>query len=140
MNFLLDTNAISEGRRLSPDQGFMAWLERQADETLFISALSIGELRRGLLLLPDGPRRAMVDAWLIQTLQGFADRTLPIDEAVASAWAELSVALRRAGQVVGAVDELIAATALANDLVIVTRNVRHFEPTGCRLICPWTEA
>lgn len=140
MNFLLDTNAVSEGRRQSPDQGFMAWLERQADEALFVSALSIGELRRGLLLLPDGPRRAMVDAWLTQTLQGFADRTLPIDEAVASAWAELSVALRRAGQVVGAVDELIAATALANDLVVVTRNVRHFEPTGCRLICPWTEA
>lgn len=82
----------------------------------------------------------MVDAWLIQTLQGFADRTLPIDEPVASAWAELSVALRRSGQVVGAVDELIAATALANDLTVVTRNVRHFEPTGCRLICPWTEA
>lgn len=140
MSFLLDTNAISEGRRQVPDRGFVDWLNSQEDEALFISALSIGELRRGLLLLPGGARRAAVESWLVGTLKSFSARTLPVDEAVAVAWAELAANLKSQGHSIGAIDELIAATALAHDLVVVTRNLRHFEPTGCRVLCPWAAA
>lgn len=79
-----------------------------------------------------------LEAALLTGLAHFADRILPIDVSVASIWAELSARLHRAGRSVAPIDQLIAATALTHGLIVVTRNVRDFEPTGCEVLCPWS--
>jgi predicted nucleic acid-binding protein len=140
LSFLLDTNAISEVRRPRPDEGYVDWLRAQDGDLLHMSVLSLGELRRGLLALPVGGRHASIEAWLSETLSLFGTRILPIDSKVAAIWAELTLAHRTAGRVVGTVDELIAATALAHNLIVVTHNVRHFEASGCQLLSPWSGA
>ena len=140
MTFLLDTNAISEIRKPQPDSAYRAWLEAQDPGDLYLSVLSLGELRRGVVALPVGPRRSALEAWLAELLVQFSERTLVVDQGVASAWADIMLIHRATGRAVGTVDQLIAATALTHGLTVVTRNVRHFEPSGCKVVCPWPEA
>ena len=137
--YLLDTNVVSEPKRARPASSVIAWLAVQASADLFMCALAVGELRRGVLRLGPGARRTELTAWLAVVTEDFGDRILPIDARVADAWAELAERNRTRGLTVGLADELIAATALANDLTLVTRNVRHFDQAGCRLFDPWGE-
>jgi predicted nucleic acid-binding protein len=88
--------------------------------------------------LAPGRRRAELDAWLIEGLASFKDRILPVDMMVASAWADVWALHKRIGRAVGVIDELIAATALAHGLIVVTRNARHFDASGCDLLVPWS--
>lgn len=138
MKYLLDTNAVSEPQRPNPDRGYMDWLAAQIPDDLAISALTFGELRRGVTALGPGRRRTELSAWLVEGLAFFGERILPIDLAVASAWADVWALHRRLGRPVGVVDELTAATALAHGLTVVTRNTRHFEVSGCDLLAPWS--
>jgi predicted nucleic acid-binding protein len=138
LSFLLDTNAVSEPGRPAPDPAFMAWLASINSTELYISTLALGELRRGIALLDDGPRRRSLEGLTSALVTRFARHVLPVDERVASVWGGLSARLRRSGLVIGAVDELIAATALAHNLTLVTRNRRHFEGIGCAMLSPWT--
>ncbi len=137
MRFLLDTNAVSEPKRQAPDDGFMAWLQARSVEELGTSALVIGELRRGAMRLPIASRRSAIEDWLNQVTQDFGQRVLPIDTTVATTWAGIALQHKAAGKTIGAIDALIAATAVAHQLTVVTRNVRHFEGSGCKLLCPW---
>ena len=138
MKYLLDTNAVSEPRRVPPDRAYIRWLDGQDPSDLAISALTFGELKRGVAALPHGRRRVELDAWLSEGLSSFADRILPVDIAVASAWAGVWALHRSSGLAVGVIDELIAATALAHGLIVVTRNARDFEASGCQLLVPWS--
>lgn len=138
MRFLLDTNAVSEPLRQRPDEGYRAWIMAQDDADLAASVLTLGELRRGARLLSEGVRRSGIDVWILEVMVQFRDRILSVDYAVAAAWAEVSVRHKRLGLVVGAIDELIAATALVHDLTLVTRNLRHFDHAGCKILCPWS--
>lgn len=135
--FLLDTNVVSEPKRPAPDAGVVAWLSQHAPSDLHISVLTIGELRRGVLGLDPGARRNDLTAWVDDAVMMFAERVLAVDTKVAETWAQLNHRHRLAGLSVGSVDELLAATALAHDLTLVTRNLRHFEGSGCRLLSPW---
>jgi toxin FitB len=135
LRFLLDTNAVSEPRRTLPDAGYLDWLSAQDAADLAISTLTFGELRRALA---PGRRRTELDAWLTEGLASFAERILPVDLAVASAWADVSDLHKSLGRAVGVVDELIAATALAHGLIVVTRNAKDFEASGCDLLVPWS--
>jgi predicted nucleic acid-binding protein len=117
----------------------MRWLNDQRADDLYISVLSLGELKRGVATLQPGARRASIEAWLSEALVLFGSRILPIDAPVATAWAEVSLNHRRQRLTVGAVDELIAATALAHDLTVVTRNRRYFSASGCRVLSPWSQ-
>ena len=137
MKFLLDTNAISEPTRRAPDRGFLGWLQDRNAEELSTSVLVVGELRRGARNLAPGSRRTDIEAWLAQCITEFGDRVLPIDIGVAAVWADVTIQHRQAGRVVGAVDELLAATAIASNLTLVTRNLRDFQHSGCKLLCPW---
>ena len=144
MKLLLDTNAISEMLRSRPDPGFMAWFasvgspDDDFDDRLNISVLTIGEMRRGAWRLGSDPRGVLLQARIDGIVAEYGDRLVAIDLAVVERWATLAEAYRSAGVNVGITDELLAATALVHDLALVTRNVRHFEPSGCRLLSPWS--
>ncbi|MBJ7512119.1 type II toxin-antitoxin system VapC family toxin [Brevundimonas sp.] len=144
MKFLLDTNAISETLKTRPDEGFLNWLDSVGspedlfDDRLHLSVLSIAEMRRGALKLDPVRKRALIEARIEGMITDFKDRILRVDLSVSENWAVLAEAYRRQGVTVGLIDELIAATALAYDLTLVTRNVRHFEHSGCRVLSPWS--
>lgn len=135
--YLLDTNAISEPKRARPDAGVVRWLNDQLLTDLYLSVLTIGELRRGIIRLEPGRRRDDLDFWLAQLVLRFSDRILSVDLEVTERWAALAEAQRAAGRNADMTDELIAATAHVHGLAVVTRNLRHFEQSGCRVVSPW---
>jgi predicted nucleic acid-binding protein len=138
LTYLLDTNAISEPGRTNPDPAYARWFGGLETSEIRLSAISVGELRRGVALLDPGERRGRVESLYANIIVRFSAQILPVDIAVAETWGSLSARLKRTGMVIGAPDELIAATALAHGLTLVTRNSRHFEPCGCDLLSPWS--
>ena len=137
MSFLLDTNVVSEIARPRPDKAVLAWFDSVGDERLYLSVLSLGEIRKGVDRLPPSERRARLTAWLEQDLPGwFGPRLLPIDGPVADRWGRVLAASERS---LPAIDSLLAATALVHGLALVTRNLADFEGTGVTLIDPWRE-
>lgn len=137
--FLLDTNAISEPKRARPDLGVVRWLGDQLLSDLHLSVITVGELRRGIVRLEPGRRRDDLDFWLEDLILRYDQRILPVDLDVTERWASLAEAQRAAGRASEMTDELIAATAHVHGLTVVTRNVRHFEHSGCRVLSPWSE-
>jgi toxin FitB len=137
--FLLDTNVVSELRKVRTgkgDTGVSQWSDSVDTSDLFLSAITIHELEIGVLLAErkDPPQGKILRAWLNdQVLPAFNGRVLPVDTAVAQRSARLSVPDRRPLQ-----DGLIAATALVHDMAVVTRNVADFAPTGVRCLNPWS--
>ena len=135
--FLLDTNAISEPKRSRPDAGVVAWLNDQLPSDLHLCVITVGELRRGIVRLEPSRRRDDLDFWLEDLILRYGARILRVDLEVTERWASMAEANRAAGRVSEMTDELIAATAHVHGLTIVTRNVRHFEHSGCRVLSPW---
>lgn len=141
MNFLLDTNVISEVTRPQASSAVLDWMAAQNADSLFISAITLGELRRGALLLPSGAKRRALLRWIeTGVTEVFAGRILPVDVLVVEHWARLEVATLKAGRRLAAMDGLIAATALAHDLTLATRNLADFEGRGVPLLDPWSGA
>jgi len=138
MNFLLDTNAISEWVRPRPDPGIAAWLDEVDEDRTYLSVITLGELRKGVERLAGGRRRDRLDEWLTSELPDrFGDRTLPVDAAIADQWGRVLARADAAGTPVGGIDALIAATAIEHGLQVVTRNAGHFRHTGVDVISPW---
>ncbi len=136
---VLDTNVISEPLKSMPEPKVMAWLDDQADETLFITAIGRAELRFGVLKLPDGKRKNALAAQIEQVLDLFKNRTLDFDIAASDKLAEIAARCEKTGKPAVAPDAYIAACAAARGFAVATRNVRHFEPTGVRVINPWKQ-
>jgi len=136
--YLLDTNCISELVRKEPDPRVMVWIE-SADETLlYLSVLTLGEIRKGIAGLPQGKRRTGLEAWLEVELRArFAGRILVVDAAVADRWGVLAAEARREGKSLSTIDGLLAATALEHNLTIVTRNAGDFENARVQFLNPW---
>ena len=138
MMYLLDTNVVSELRKVrlgKADANVAAWADSVDAAELFVSAISIMELELGVLSIErkDAAQGAVLRAWMERhVLPEFAERTLPVDTAVAQRCARLHVPDRR-----GERDALIAATALVHGMAMVTRNVADFEPTGVTIVDPW---
>ncbi|MGH8675463.1 MAG: type II toxin-antitoxin system VapC family toxin [Burkholderiales bacterium] len=139
MRCLLDTCIISELTRPKPEPGLVRWFSQARSEDLFLSAITIGEVRKGTLQLAPGRRRAALSDWLDDLARRFAGRILLVDEAVAARWAEIAARAERSGKPKPLADGLIAATALQHDLTLATRNVGDFEPFGVSLFNPWVE-
>ncbi|NJD32064.1 MAG: type II toxin-antitoxin system VapC family toxin [Gammaproteobacteria bacterium] len=136
MSYLLDTNVVSELSRARPAPAVTEWISRVPNEALFLSVLTLGELRKGVEALPRGARREALRLWLEQDLADwFGDRLLPVDAAVADRWGRLAAA---SGSPLAAIDSLLAATALQHDLRLVTRNVADFEFPALEVVNPWT--
>jgi len=136
--FLLDTNVVSELMRPEPHRGVIGWVRRQRPADLFLSAVTLGELVRGVVRLPAGQRRRRLEAWVSELLpRQFEGRILALDQKVAVIWGELLGNADRAGRPCAAADAQIAATARRHDLVLVTRNTRHFEAMNVAFLDPW---
>lgn len=136
MTYLLDTNVVSEPLRKRPSPQVLAWLRTVRHETTYLSALVLGELRHGVeLKRRNDPRQAEVlEGWVAQLQERFADRVVPVDAQVADVWGRL-----HAADPLPPVDGLMAATALVHDWTFVTRNTKHAERTGARLLNPFED-
>lgn len=135
--FLLDTNIISELVRPRPAPEVRDWVAAMDESLLFLSVLTLGEIRKGVTLLKDESRRAVLEVWLASDLAfRFAGRILVIDEAVADRWGRLS-ALAGPNKPLPVIDGLLAATALQHNLTLVTRNTKDVLATGVPVINPW---
>ena len=137
---LLDTNVMSEPLRHAPESRVIEWIDAQAMETLFLSAITVAELRAGVTLLPAGKRRAGLQENLEKrVLPLFAGRVLPFDLACTQAYAALMAKARGAGLAVATADGYIAAIAAANGFAVATRDTSPFEAAGVTVINPWSQ-
>ncbi len=139
MSYLIDTNVISELRRKQPDVNVVAWFAVRSTQLLFLSVLTLGEIRKGVETLGDNSvdaaRRQAVGDWLeVDLPMFFMGRILGVDLPVAERWRCL---LAQAHRPLPAIDSLLAATALQHNLTLVTRNVRDFADLGLTVINPW---
>ena len=139
--YLLDTNIPSEFSRDRPDPRVVKWLKTQPSTTLFLSVVTIGEIRRGLTVLPPGRRRSELETWFqTDLLMWFRNRILPVTHAIADRWGVLDGQSQLRGMPLNTADGMIAATALEHDLTVVTRNVRDFAGLGVTVLNPWDAA
>ena len=135
---LLDTNVVSEPLRPTPDTRVVEWIDAQALETLFLSAITVAELRARVALLPAGKRRAGLQESLeTRVLPLFAGRVLSFDLGCTQAYAKLMANARVSGLAVASADGYIAAIAAANGLAVATRDTGPFEAAGAAVINPW---
>lgn len=137
MKVLLDTCVLSELVKRAPDSQVLRWLETRKAHELYLSAMSWGELKRGVARLPESKRRTELTAWLEQLVVGFEGRILGFDQRAAELWASMVAGAEAEGKPMAAFDSIIAATARAHDCTLATRNVRDFTPAGIDLLNPW---
>lgn len=135
---LIDTNVISELWRAEPNPDVLAWIDAQTVETLYLSAVTVAELRFGLATMPEGRRRTIYqDRLEKEVLPTFAGRVLPFDLDASQAYADLMARARAGGKAIGKADGYIAATATACGLMVATRDISPFEAAGLKIVNPW---
>src|SRR5216684_4258010 len=137
MSFLLDTNAVSEWVKPQPNAGLIAWMEAADEDRIFISVVSLAELRYGVERMAAGRRRSRLEQWLRNELPlRFESRILPVDAQVAEAWGKIVSRSEAAGRPIGAMDALLAGTAETHQMTLVTRNVSDFRLLKA-VLNPW---
>lgn len=137
MSYLVDTNVLSELRRREPNQGVIEWFEQRPATTLYLSVLTLGEIRKGIDALVNDDRQLKLLDWLeVELPQFFSGRILTIDAEVADRWGRLNAQM---GRPIPAIDSLLAATALTHGLKLVTRNVRDFNYPELDIMNPWRD-
>jgi predicted nucleic acid-binding protein len=136
--FLLDTNCVSELIRPRPDRRVMEWTDAANEASLYLSVLTLGEIRKGLAALPQGTRRTRLETWLEVDLKArFRGRILPVDAEVADRWGLLTAEAKRKGKPLPVIDGLLAATALHHNLTVVSRNASDFARARVAVLNPW---
>ncbi len=137
---LIDTNVISEPMQPAPNALVVQWIDAQAVDTLYLSAITVAELRFGIAVLPPGRRRDRLRSRLEEeVLPLFEGRVLPFDLAASEAFATLMAAARAKGEAIGKTDGFIAAIAAANGFAVATRDTSPFTAAGMIVIDPWRE-
>jgi toxin FitB len=140
MSYLLDTNVISELVSKRPNKSVITWIDGIDDQLVYLSVITVGEIKRGIERLPEAKRRDDLVNWLNEDLLiRFDNKILTIDVPVILAWGTLIADLESRGRALPAIDSLIAATALQHELHLVTRNEKDFEGTGVIVINPWNK-
>jgi predicted nucleic acid-binding protein len=138
VNYLIDTNVLSELVTPRPDPNVVKWIDEIDEDHLFISVVSLAEVRRGIELMAAGRRRARLEAWSNNDLPDrFDGRIILIDPAIAFAWGKLMAHRQVTGRTMATMDAFIAATASKHNLTVVTRNTSDFHDTGITLLNPW---
>lgn len=138
--YLLDTNVVSEySRDTPPNVKVKKWVDARNEDTLYLSVLTFGEIRKGTALLPRSRKRAQLERWVnTELLARFADRLLPINAQIAELWGTMAAEAQQKGIALPIIDGLIAATAKHHELTIVTRNEKDFRGWGVPVTNPWT--
>lgn len=135
---LIDTNVISELWKTEPNPDVLAWIDAQTVETLYLSVITVAELRFGLATMPEGKRRTIYQERLEkEVLPTFAGRMLPFDLDASQAYADLMARAKTEGKAIGKADGYIAATAAACGLMVATRDISPFEAAGLKIVNPW---
>jgi predicted nucleic acid-binding protein len=138
MNYILDTNIISELVAARPNPKVVHWIQSVDSNQVFLSIIAIGELKKGIEKLPDSERKGKLDQWLHEDLLiRFEDQILVIDQETMLVWGKLVAHLEMIGRPISAIDSLLAATALQWQYTLVTRNTAHFAIAGIELLNPW---
>ena len=137
MKYLIDTCVISETQKPIPDCNVLAWFASVRESDLCFSAVVLGEIEKGIELLPNGSRKAKLLRWLESCHVRYGAQILPLDAAVARAWGRLTAKLQKKGLAKPIADSQIAATALCHNLTLVTRNTKDFAQTGVKLLNPF---
>ena len=136
--FLLDTNCVSELVRVKPEPRVTEWMDAVDESSLYLSVLTLGEIRKGLSSLAPGRRRTHLETWLNVDLQTrFSSQILPIDAAVADRWGLLAAQANSRGVSLPIIDGLLAATALHYNLTVVSRNTKDFTNAQVPVLNPW---
>jgi predicted nucleic acid-binding protein len=136
--FLLDTNCVSELVRTRPEPRLVEWIEAADESLLYLSVLTLGEIRKGVVGIPLGKRRTLLEVWLEVDLQvRFSGRILPIDWPVADRWGLIAGQARSKGWSLPIVDGLLAATAVHYNLTVVSRNSNDFRNAQVPVVNPW---
>ncbi|MGO9486358.1 MAG: type II toxin-antitoxin system VapC family toxin [Rhodomicrobium sp.] len=139
MSFLLDTNAVSEWTKPKPDPGLSAWLDSTDEERIFLSVVTLAEIKFGIERLAAGRRRDTLESWLRDELiSRFDGRLLSIDGQIAQAWGKIVASCAALGRPIGIMDGFIAATAAEHNLTLVTRNGADFANAKISLLNPWS--
>jgi predicted nucleic acid-binding protein len=138
MNYLMDTCVLSEFTRRVPEEKIVAWVRSIDEDMLFVSTITIGEIKNGIESLPDSRRKNDLLVWLNDgVIQRFGHRILALDTQTMLIWGGLRARTNRMGAKMALFDSLIAATALQNNLMVATRNTPDFMASGVQLINPW---
>ncbi len=138
MNYILDTNVISELVAAQPDTNVTRWIESIDPQTVYLSVITVGELKKGIEKSPDSRRKTDLKEWLTNDLLvRFQDQLLPIDSSVTLTWGSLVARMEAIGKPMPAIDSLLAATTLHSGYTLSTRNVGDFEHAGIALLNPW---
>lgn len=140
MRVLLDTCVLSELQRPNGNPAVKKAVGELADDDIFVSVLTIGEIAKGVALLPPGKKKSRLQQWLTGLESLFPQRILSVDIATSQIWGEVAARSRKNGVTLPAVDGLIAATALSHGLHLMTRNVSDFASTGVIIVNPWESA
>lgn len=135
---LLDTNVISEPLKPGSDPNVLAWIDAQTMETLFVSTITLAELRFGIAVMPEGKRKSVLQRRLEEeVIPLFDGRVLSFDDGASKAYAEVRARARATGKAIGTADAYIAAVAVAHGFSVATRDTSPFEAAGCEFINPW---
>jgi predicted nucleic acid-binding protein len=138
VNYLLDTNVISELVSKRPDAQVVAWVQSVEEHRLYLSVVTVGEIKKGIEKLPESNRKVELEAWLANGLLArFKDRLVDIDVDVMLEWGRLTARMDAAGKKMSVMDALIAASALYGEFKLATRNVSDFVGAGVELFDPW---
>ena len=136
--YLLDTNCISEAVRPNPEPRVMNWLGAADEALLFLSVLTLGEIRKGVASLAQSRRRTLLESWLNKELRArFSGRILMVDNAIADRWGLLAATAKKTGRSLSTIDGLLAATAIQHNLTIVSRNENDFDRMQVQVLNPW---
>ncbi len=139
MKYLLDTNIIFEPKQKKPNEKVLEWLDAQDESKVYLSVLTVGEIRKGIARLGSGRKKAELENWLEQLRIRFSHRILPLTEKTFLCWGKMCGEFENKGIVRSALDSLIEATALEHDLILSTRNVRNFQNSQVTILNPWED-
>lgn len=139
MSYLLDTNVVSESEQAAPNPSVLSWLAARDESNVYLSAMTVGEIRRGIEMLNSGKKKTHLRSWLEGIRATFSGRILPITETTFAAWGTMFASFEKKGMRRSIFDSLLEATALEHDLILVTRNVRNFQGSSLTILNPWEE-